>query len=147
MIPTYRPVGHSGGHSDQLPDKQHHSHRPHPSEGAPLLRQAPHQLIVINAPVVINNHQSAEQPLAPQLDSSVSGPSVIIPTYRPVGQSGGHSDQLPDKQHHSHRPHPSEGAPLLRQAPRQLIVINAPVVINNNQSAEQPLAPQLHSSV
>jgi hypothetical protein len=70
MLP-YRPLGHSGGHSDQLPIQYHHSHVIQPSEDAPLLRQAPRQLIVINVPVVINNHQSAEQPLAPQLDSSV----------------------------------------------------------------------------
>jgi hypothetical protein len=71
MIPTYRPLGHSGGHSDQLLKQYNHPHVIQPSEGAPLLRQAPRQLIVINDPVVINNHQSAEQPLAPQLDSRV----------------------------------------------------------------------------
>jgi hypothetical protein len=71
MIPTYRPVGQSGGHSDQLPKQYKHSHVTQPGEGAPLPRQAPRQLIVRNVPVVINNHQSAEQPLAPQLDSSV----------------------------------------------------------------------------
>jgi hypothetical protein len=71
MIPTYRPVGHSGGHSDHLPNQHHHSHPVQAGEGAPLLRQAPRQLIVRNVPVVINNHQSAQQPLAPQLDSSV----------------------------------------------------------------------------
>jgi len=71
MIPRYRPLVQSGGHSDQLPKKYNHPHVVQPSEGAPLLRQAPRQLIVSNDPVVIINHQSAEQPLAPQLDSSV----------------------------------------------------------------------------
>jgi hypothetical protein len=71
MIPTYRPLSQTGGHSDQLPIQYSHSQSFQPSEGAPLLRQAPRQLIVRNDPVVINNHQSAEQPLAPKLDSSV----------------------------------------------------------------------------
>jgi hypothetical protein len=71
MIPRYRPLGHCGGHSDQLPKQYSHPQSIQPSEGAPLLRQAPRQLIVMNEPVVINNHQSAERPLAPQLDSTV----------------------------------------------------------------------------
>jgi hypothetical protein len=71
MIPRYRTLRQTGGLSDQLPNNNHHLHVTHPSEGAPLLRQAPRQLIVSNVPVVITNHQSAEQPLAPQLDSSV----------------------------------------------------------------------------
>jgi hypothetical protein len=64
MLPTYRPLGHSGGHYGQLPKQYSHSQSIHPSEGAPLLRQAPRQMIVMNEPVVINNHQSAEQPLS-----------------------------------------------------------------------------------
>jgi hypothetical protein len=71
MIPGYRRLGHSGGHSDQLHIQYSHPHATHLSEGAPLHRQAPRQLIVSNDPVVINNHLSAEEPLAPQLDSSV----------------------------------------------------------------------------
>jgi hypothetical protein len=94
MIPRYRPLRQTGEHSDPLPNKYHHSHPIHPSKGAPLLRQASRQLIAISEPVVINHHQSAERPLVPQLDSSVSGPSVMIPRYRPLGQSGGHSNCL-----------------------------------------------------
>jgi hypothetical protein len=71
MIPRCRRLGHSGGHSDQLPIQYNHPHAIHLSKGAPLLRQAPRQLIGRNGPVVINNHQSVEQLQAPQLDSRV----------------------------------------------------------------------------
>jgi hypothetical protein len=71
----------------------------------------------------------------------------MILRYHPLGQTGGRSDQLPNNYHHSHLHHPSEGAPLLRQAPRQLIARNIPIAIDSRHSAEQRLAPQLGSSI
>jgi hypothetical protein len=67
----------------------------------------------------------------------------MIPWYHPFSQTGGQFDQLPNKKHHSHRPHPSEGAPLLRQAPRQIIERYAPGATSQQNS---PLVTQLDCS-
>jgi hypothetical protein len=64
----------------------------------------------------------------------------MIPRYRPLGQTGGNSDQLPNKNRHSQVIQPCEGAPLLRQVRRQLIASNAPITNNSQQSVEQPLS-------
>jgi hypothetical protein len=52
-------------------------------------------------------------------------------------QTAGHSDPLQTKYHHSHTTHPSEGAPLLRQAAVQLIVAEEPKETGSDTSVQR----------
>jgi hypothetical protein len=84
----------NGSVSNPLPTKAYHSHPVQHREDAPLLRQAPRQLIIINPPVAVRNQQSVQELLA--LMSEPFGVHLVLAPkrYRPIKRIGSHSDSL-----------------------------------------------------